>query len=180
MVLEPRIFRLDQLIETAAELMRPQALSKGLTFDIACDASVNIAVHGDPVRLNRILLNLIGNAIKFTPSGGIAVNAAAMRHDDHVLLRITVRDTGIGIAPDMHERIFEDFVQADDSIARRFGGTGLGLAIARRLSRLMRGELTVASTPGAGSTFAFEVPPLATGTVVSTSPHHRRSPRTTP
>lgn len=157
-VLEPRNFRLDQLIGTAAELMRPQALGKGLTFDIACDASVNIAVHGDPVRLNRILLNLIGNAIKFTPSGGIAVNAAAMRHDDHVLLRITVRDTGIGIAPDMHERIFEDFVQADDSIARRFGGTGLGLAIARRLSRLMRGELTVASTPGAGSTFAFEVP----------------------
>ncbi|QOZ76219.1 ATPase [Bradyrhizobium sp. CCBAU 53351] len=156
--LEPRNFRLDQLIETAAELMRPQALGKGLTFDLACDASVHASVHGDPVRLNRILLNLIGNAIKFTPSGGIAVNAAAGRHDDHVLLRVTVRDTGIGIAPDMHERIFEDFVQADDSIARRFGGTGLGLAIARRLSRLMRGELTVASTPGAGSTFTFEVP----------------------
>ncbi len=156
--LEPRNFRLDQLIETAAELMRPQALGKGLTFDLACDASVRASVHGDPVRLNRILLNLIGNAVKFTPSGGIAVAAAAERHDDHVLLRITVRDTGIGIAPDMHERIFEDFVQADDSIARRFGGTGLGLAIARRLARLMRGQLTVASTPGAGSTFSFEVP----------------------
>ncbi|MDD1533229.1 MULTISPECIES: hybrid sensor histidine kinase/response regulator [unclassified Bradyrhizobium] len=156
--LEPRNFRLDQLIETAAELMRPQALGKGLTFDLACDASVHASVHGDPVRLNRILLNLIGNAVKFTPSGGIAVAAAAERHDDHVLLRITVRDTGIGIAPDMHERIFEDFVQADDSIARRFGGTGLGLAIARRLVRLMRGQLTVASTPGAGSTFSFEVP----------------------
>ena len=156
--LEPRNFRLDQLIETAAELMRPQALGKGLTFDLACDAQVHASVHGDPVRLNRILLNLIGNAVKFTPSGGIAVAAAAERHDDHVLLRITVRDTGIGIAPDMHERIFEDFVQADDSIARRFGGTGLGLAIARRLARLMRGRLTVASTPGAGSTFSFEVP----------------------
>ncbi|WP_298241885.1 hybrid sensor histidine kinase/response regulator [uncultured Bradyrhizobium sp.] len=156
--LEPRNFRLDQLIETAADLMRPQAFGKGLTFDLACDASVGTIVHGDPVRLNRILLNLIGNAIKFTPSGGIAVNAAAEPHDDHILLRITVRDTGIGIAPDMHERIFEDFVQADDSIARRFGGTGLGLAIARRLSRLMRGELTVESTPGAGSTFALEVP----------------------
>jgi CheY-like chemotaxis protein/HPt (histidine-containing phosphotransfer) domain-containing protein/anti-sigma regulatory factor (Ser/Thr protein kinase) len=115
-------------------------------------------VHGDPVRLNRILLNLIGNAIKFTPRGGIALNAVAERHDDHVLLRITVRDTGIGIAPDMHERIFEDFVQADDSIARRFGGTGLGLAIARRLTRLMRGELTVESAPGAGSTFTLQVP----------------------
>ncbi|MBR0841241.1 response regulator [Bradyrhizobium liaoningense] len=156
--LETRDFRLDQLIEAAADLMRPQAFDKGLTFDLACDATVNTSVHGDPVRLNRILLNLIGNAIKFTPHGGIGLNAAAERHDDHVLLRITVRDTGIGIAPDMHERIFEDFVQADDSIARRFGGTGLGLAIARRLARLMRGELTVGSTPGAGSTFALEVP----------------------
>ncbi|AWM00455.1 hybrid sensor histidine kinase/response regulator [Bradyrhizobium amphicarpaeae] len=156
--LEPRSFRLDQLIETAADLMRPQAFGKGLTFDVACDASVHTSVHGDPVRLNRILLNLIGNAIKFTPSGGIAVNAAADRQAGHILLRITVRDTGIGIAPDMHERIFEDFVQADDSIARRFGGTGLGLAIARRLSRLMQGELTVESTPGTGSTFTFEVP----------------------
>ncbi|TFV75720.1 hybrid sensor histidine kinase/response regulator [Bradyrhizobium frederickii] len=156
--LEPRNFRLDQLIETTAELMRPQAVGKGLTFDLACDASVHTSVHGDPVRLNRILLNLIGNAVKFTPSGGIAVAAAAERHDDHVLLHLTVRDTGIGIAPEMHERIFEDFVQADDSIARRFGGTGLGLAIARRLARLMRGQLTVASTPGVGSTFSFEVP----------------------
>nr|WP_249811071.1 hybrid sensor histidine kinase/response regulator [Bradyrhizobium sp. 149] len=156
--LEARDFRLDQLIETAADLMRPQASSKGLTFDLACDATVNTSVHGDPVRLNRILLNLIGNAIKFTPRGGIGLNAAAERHDDRVLLRITVRDTGIGIAPDMHERIFEDFVQADDSIARRFGGTGLGLAIARRLTRLMRGELTVASIPGAGSSFMLEIP----------------------
>ena len=156
--LEPRSFRLDQLIETAADLMRPQAFSKGLSFDLACDASVNTSVHGDPVRLNRILLNLIGNAIKFTPHGGISLNAAAEPHDGHVMLRIPVRDTGIGIAPDMHERIFEDFVQADDSIARRFGGTGLGLAIARRLTRLMRGELTLESTPGAGSTFTLQVP----------------------
>ncbi|EJN14419.1 signal transduction histidine kinase [Bradyrhizobium sp. YR681] len=156
--LETRDFRLDQLVETAADLMRPQAFGKGLTFDLACDTTVNISVHGDPVRLNRILLNLIGNAIKFTPRGGIDLKASAERRDDHVLLHITVRDTGIGIAPDMHERIFEDFVQADDSIARRFGGTGLGLAIARRLTRLMRGELTVESTPGAGSTFTLQVP----------------------
>ncbi|QOZ67951.1 hybrid sensor histidine kinase/response regulator [Bradyrhizobium arachidis] len=156
--LETRDFRLDQLVETAADLMRPQAFGKGLAFDLACEATADISVHGDPVRLNRILLNLIGNAIKFTPHGGIAVRAEAEQHDNHVLLRVTVRDTGIGIAPDMHERIFEDFVQADDSIARRFGGTGLGLAIARRLTRLMRGELTVTSTPGEGSTFTLEVP----------------------
>nr|WP_249809653.1 hybrid sensor histidine kinase/response regulator [Bradyrhizobium sp. 139] len=156
--LETRDFRLDQLIEAAADLMRPQAFGKRLTFDLACDENVETFVHGDPVRLNRILLNLIGNAIKFTPSGGIGLKATAARHDDHVLLSLTVRDTGIGIAPDMHERIFEDFVQADDSIVRRFGGTGLGLAIARRLTRLMRGELTVESTPGAGSTFTLQVP----------------------
>lgn len=156
--LETRDFRLGQLIESAADLMRPQASSKGLAFELACDATVNISVHGDPVRLNRILLNLIGNAIKFTPRGGIGLTASAEQRDEHVLLHISVRDTGIGIAPDMHERIFEDFVQADDSIARRFGGTGLGLAIARRLTRLMHGVLTVASTPGAGSTFTLEVP----------------------
>ncbi|KJC48379.1 ATPase [Bradyrhizobium sp. LTSP849] len=156
--LETRDFRLDRLIETAADLMRPQAFGKGLTFDLGCDATVSTFVHGDPVRLNRILLNLIGNAIKFTPRGGISLSTTTERHDDHALLRVIVRDTGIGIAPDMHERIFEDFVQADDSIARRFGGTGLGLAIARRLTRLMRGELTVESTPGAGSVFTLLVP----------------------
>jgi signal transduction histidine kinase/ActR/RegA family two-component response regulator/HPt (histidine-containing phosphotransfer) domain-containing protein len=156
--LETRDFRLDQLIETAADLMRPQAFAKGLSFDLACDATVKTSVHGDPVRLNRILLNLIGNAIKFTPGGGISLSATAERHDDHARLRVVVRDTGIGIAPDMHEKIFEDFVQADDSIARRFGGTGLGLAIARRLTRLMRGELTVESTLGKGSVFTLVVP----------------------
>lgn len=173
--LETRDFRLGQLIEAAADLMRPQAFDKGLTFDLASDATVNTSVHGDPVRLNRILLNLIGNAIKFTPRGGIGLKAVAEQNDDHVLLRITIRDTGIGIPPDMHERIFEDFVQADDSIARRFGGTGLGLAIARRLARLMHGELTVESTPGAGSTFTLQVPlgraasGIAQGTVLSPS-----------
>lgn len=156
--LETRDFRLDQLIETAADLMRPQAFGKGLSFDLDCDATIGTSVHGDPVRLNRILLNLIGNAIKFTPSGGISLSATAERRSDDTLLRVVVRDTGIGIAPDMHERIFEDFVQADDSIARRFGGTGLGLAIARRLTRLMRGELTVESTPGQGSVFTLLVP----------------------
>lgn len=166
-ILETRDFRLDQLIEAAVDLMRPQALDKGLRFDLACDATVDVAAHGDPVRLNRILLNLIGNAIKFTPSGGIGVSAAAERRDDHLLLRINVRDTGIGIAPELHERIFEDFVQADDSIARRFGGTGLGLAIARRLTRLMRGELKVESAPGAGSTFTLQVPLGLAGTSVA-------------
>ncbi|MBR0823912.1 response regulator [Bradyrhizobium manausense] len=156
--LERRDFRLDQLVEAAAELMRPQAQAKGLAFNLSCDAGVDAYVHGDPVRLNRVLLNLIGNAVKFTPKGTIDLTASVAPNDGALLLRFTVADTGIGIAPDMHERIFEDFVQADDSIARRFGGTGLGLAIARRLTRLMGGELTVESAPGSGSTFHLTVP----------------------
>jgi len=156
--LETRDFRLDQLIEAAADLMRPQALAKGLAFDLSRDSSLSTKVHGDPVRLNRVLLNLIGNAIKFTATGRITIRAAVELHRDSRLLRVTVEDTGIGIAPGMHERIFEDFVQADDSIARRFGGTGLGLAIARRLTGLMKGELTVQSTPGTGSAFHLAVP----------------------
>lgn len=157
-VMESRNFRLDQLIETAVDLLRPQALAKGLAFDLACDASVRVDVHGDPVRLNRVLLNVIGNAIKFTSEGSIGVLATIARQSSGYQLRLTVEDTGIGIAPEMHERIFEDFVQADDSVARRFGGTGLGLAIARRLARLMGGDLSVESVPGSGSAFHLVMP----------------------
>jgi signal transduction histidine kinase/HPt (histidine-containing phosphotransfer) domain-containing protein len=157
-VLESRDFRLDQLIETAADLLRPQALAKGLAFDLSCDASARMQVHGDPVRLNRLLLNVIGNAIKFTSDGRIGLLATIARQQSAYQLRLTVEDTGIGIAPEMHERIFEDFVQADDSVARRFGGPGLGLAIARRLAHLMGGDLTVESTPGSGSAFHLVMP----------------------
>ena len=157
-VLESRDFRLDQLIETAADLLRPQALAKGLTFDLSCAASVRMDVLGDPVRLNRVLLNVIGNAVKFTSDGRIGLLATIVRQQFGYQLRLSVEDTGIGIAPEMHERIFEDFVQADDSVARRFGGTGLGLAIARRLARLMGGDLTVESTPGIGSAFHLVMP----------------------
>jgi signal transduction histidine kinase/DNA-binding NarL/FixJ family response regulator len=157
-VLESRDFRLDQLIETAADLLRPQALAKGLAFDLSCDASARMQVHGDPVRLNRVLLNVIGNAIKFTSDGRIGLRATIARQQPGYQLKLTVEDTGIGIAAEMHEQIFEDFVQADDSVARRFGGTGLGLAIARRLARLMGGDLTVESAPGVGSAFHLVMP----------------------
>lgn len=157
-VLESRDYRLDQLIETAVDLMRPQALVKGLAFELAFDPSLRMDVRGDPVRLNRVLLNVIGNAVKFTSEGGIRVRATIARQSSAYQLRLTVEDTGIGISPEMHELIFEDFVQADDSVARRFGGTGLGLAIARRLARLMGGDLTVESAPGSGSTFHLEMP----------------------
>jgi signal transduction histidine kinase/HPt (histidine-containing phosphotransfer) domain-containing protein len=152
--LERRNFHLGQLIEATADLMRPQAEAKRLALDVTLDESVVRDVNGDPVRLNRVLLNLIGNAIKFTADGNVTVRARLEeRGPVERILHLSVSDTGIGVAREMQEHIFEDFVQADDSIARRFGGTGLGLAISRRLARLMDGELAIFSEPGAGSTF---------------------------
>jgi CheY-like chemotaxis protein/two-component sensor histidine kinase len=154
---ERRNFHLDHLIEAATELMRPQAEAKGLTLVLDIDAAAQ--VNGDPVRLNRVLLNLLSNAIKFTEHGRVDVRAVLERSDNSEMrLRLSVTDTGIGIAPEMQERIFEDFVQADDSIVRRFGGTGLGLAISRRLTQLMGGDLEVKSTLGAGSVFQLTLP----------------------
>ncbi len=151
--LEQRDFRLDQVVVSAVELMRPQAEAKGLALTLAMRGHLVAPVHGDPVRLNRALLNLVGNAIKFTEQGKVEVTAEVTPVDGVMLLRIAVSDTGIGISPAAQARIFQDFVQADDSIVRRFGGTGLGLAISRRLAQLMGGTLTVESTQGAGSTF---------------------------
>jgi signal transduction histidine kinase/DNA-binding response OmpR family regulator len=156
--LEQRDFQLQQSIAATIDLMRPLAEAKKLDVVVASDISSATTVHGDPVRLNRVLLNLLGNAIKFTEQGQIAVTASARQSNGEVLLDVAVRDSGIGIAPAMQQRIFEDFVQADDSIARRFGGTGLGLAISRRLARLMGGDLLVESVAGAGSTFRLSVP----------------------
>ena len=171
--LERRNFRLGSLIEATIDLMRPQADAKGLRLDAALDASLAASVTGDPVRLNRILLNLLGNAIKFTARGDVRVQAALVEGS----LRLSVSDTGIGIAPEMQERIFEDFVQADDSIVRRFGGTGLGLAISRRLARLMGGDLTVESAAGAGSTFRLALPLApAAETPVAIEPQGRPIP----
>jgi signal transduction histidine kinase/HPt (histidine-containing phosphotransfer) domain-containing protein/ActR/RegA family two-component response regulator len=157
-VLDRRTFHLGQLIGAAVDLLRPQAETKGLTLEVAVDISAARHVGGDSVRLNRVLLNLVGNAVKFTERGRIDIAAALVGDGAETQLRLSVRDTGIGIAPQMLGRIFEDFVQADDSIARRFGGTGLGLAISRRVARQMGGDLTVESAPDAGSTFRLCVP----------------------
>lgn len=153
--LELRDFRPDQVVEAAVDLLRPEAESKGLSLDLSMRGDMATYVIGDPVRLNRVVLNLLGNAIKFTGRGGIRVDMEFVSADG--VLNLKVADTGIGIAPDLQERIFEDFVQADNDIARRFGGTGLGLAISRRLARLMGGDLTVSSELGKGSTFALSV-----------------------
>jgi signal transduction histidine kinase len=113
---------------------------------------------GDPMRLRQVLLNLLSNALKFTTSGSVTLRVGVLvQRQQHVQLCVDVVDTGIGIAPEQQERIFEPFTQADGSITRRFGGTGLGLSIVKRLVELMGGRLELHSQPGQGSTFRFVV-----------------------
>ena len=151
-ILEPREFDLGTLVRNTVDLLRPKAAAKDLRLALAIEpAAFPPLVQADPTRINRVLLNLLGNAIKFTDSGSIDVKVTLAKG----LLGIEVADTGIGIPPAAQGRIFDDFIQADASIARRFGGSGLGLAICRRIARLMKGDLTVESTPGLGSVFRF-------------------------
>jgi signal transduction histidine kinase len=148
-----------EVVEASRRIMEPQAGKKGLAFSCTVHDDVPDALMGDPGRLRQVLLNLIGNAVKFTPSGSIALSVGldgrTSSRDSEVVLRFAVRDTGIGIPAEKQNLIFEAFSQADTSITRRFGGTGLGLAICSRLVRMMGGDITVMSVPGEGSTFTF-------------------------
>jgi len=154
MDLEQRPFSLPAEIEKNCLLFVPQAEQKGLSLQWHIAPSVPAHVTGDSLRLGQVLINLIGNAVKFTAQGSISVEVdAEALVGDNSLIRFTVRDTGIGIAQDAAERLFRSFSQIESSTARRFGGTGLGLAIARRLCLLMGGDITVQSLPGHGSTF---------------------------
>jgi CheY-like chemotaxis protein len=131
---------------------------KGLAVTTAIAPGTAPTIVGDPTRLKQVITNLVANAIKFTAAGGIhasvrQLHEASTRH--LAMLQFSVRDTGIGVPPDMHAAIFEAFRQADTSVTRRFGGTGLGLAIASKLVAMMGGEIWLGSAPGAGSTFHF-------------------------
>ena len=149
------------LVSDVIGLLAPRAAEKGLRLESRVSAAVPGALVGDEVRLRQILINLVGNGVKFTSAGIVAVavdlDSSAPPPDAArpVGLRFTVTDTGIGIAPEHQQRIFEAFAQADGSTTRKFGGTGLGLAISTRLVELLGGRLTVDSTPGQGSTFSF-------------------------
>jgi signal transduction histidine kinase/CheY-like chemotaxis protein len=162
-------FDLHALVVDVTDLFRGRATGKGLAVRLEIDPGVPRDVSGDALRIRQVMTNLIGNAVKFTERGTIAVRLGAETDDrDHEpvspvgdrsanarRLRFEVIDTGVGIAADELQRIFEPFSQADDSPARRFGGTGLGLAIARQLVELMEGEIGVESEPGRGSRFWF-------------------------
>ncbi len=141
---------LPHAVRGCLQLMVPLATRKGLELDWYLEDMVPAQVLGDDLRFRQILLNLLGNAVKFTAQGSVGVY---LRMTDAGRLEVEVRDTGIGIAPERLGRIFEQFVQADVSIARQYGGTGLGLAISAKLARLLGGELRVESEPGAGTSF---------------------------
>jgi signal transduction histidine kinase/HPt (histidine-containing phosphotransfer) domain-containing protein len=153
-------FDLDDLVAAALELIRVRADDKGLDVTSALSPHIPRALKGDPDRLRQILINLLGNAIKFTESGevGLRVDREPTQADGVEWLRFTVSDTGVGIPGDKLALIFDSFAQADSSISRRFGGTGLGLTISRQLVERMGGRLEVTSAAGKGSTFTFAVP----------------------
>ena len=150
---------LDEVVRAAVEPLVPRAAAKGIELRSSVTKAFPTHLLGDPVRLRQVLINLVGNAIKFTEQGWIEVTAEQVRFDDDgALVRFEVRDTGIGIAPASQDILFDAFTQADSSTSRRFGGTGLGLAICQKLVQLMGGEIEIESQLGQGSTFHFTVP----------------------
>ena len=147
------------VVENATDMQRADAITKGLSLTTSIAADVPASLMGDAGRLRQVMINLVGNAVKFTQTGEVTVKVTVEDADDEsVSLRCEVRDTGVGIAADQLQRVFEAFAQADDSSTRRKGGTGLGLAIARQLMELMGGKIGVISQPGKGSLFWFTVP----------------------
>ncbi|MCC7274784.1 MAG: PAS domain-containing protein [Alphaproteobacteria bacterium] len=144
-----------RLLADAATTFRATAAAKGIDIDIRVAPDVPREVLGDPGKINQILANLIGNAVKFTERGGVAIGVSMTGDSDRPMLRWTVADTGIGLSEAEMARLFEPFSQADSSTSRRFGGTGLGLAISRRLAEAMGGRIGVESEVGSGSLFWF-------------------------
>jgi two-component system, sensor histidine kinase and response regulator len=166
--LDPADFDLAALLDETVALVRPAAEEKHLTLQARRGAGLPATVRGDGGRVRQVLLNLVGNAVKFTAQGSVTVHAAPAGP----MVRFEVTDTGIGISPADAERLFEPFTQADASTTRTYGGTGLGLAISRQLTEAMGGTIGVTSEPGTGSTFWCEIPfEPARGDAGTTAPH---------
>lgn len=146
-------------IEGAVDMFTIRAQEKKLDYLVFVDPALPDTVHGDPVRIRQVLVNLLGNAFKFTQTGSVTLNVGLARESDtDLVMRVEVIDTGIGLSDIAMRRLFQPFTQADGSMTRKYGGTGLGLAISKRLVELMGGEIGVESREGAGSTFWFEIP----------------------
>jgi signal transduction histidine kinase/DNA-binding NarL/FixJ family response regulator len=150
-------FDLPELLHDTAAMIRPLAAARGLRFSLDLADDLPRRLQGDPLRIGQILTNLLGNAVKFTDHGEISLRSYVRHVDDGREVRFVVRDTGLGIAPDRQQAVFESFVQAGEAASAR-QGAGLGLAISRQLAELMHGKLEVESRPGEGSTFTFSLP----------------------
>ncbi|MEL7025556.1 MAG: ATP-binding protein [Pseudomonadota bacterium] len=161
MVLDAAEFYPFEVAEDVVSMMAGNVQNKPIELSVEVDPNLTTALVGDAVRLRQVLINLTGNAIKFTEHGevslAVSLTTPIKSSDSHVSLQFSVSDTGIGIHPEKQQTIFESFMQEDGSTTRRFGGTGLGLAISRQIVDLMGGRITVDSTPGDGSTFSFVV-----------------------
>jgi two-component system, sensor histidine kinase RpfC len=156
-VLEHADFDLHALVNSTCRILAAQTAAKGVEFVVSIMPEVPPLVRGDPHYLRQVLINLAGNAVKFTERGSVTVHVSAQSEtESSVRLKFSVRDTGIGIAPEAQGRIFESFTQADESTTRRFGGTGLGTTIAKQLVGMMGGRIGLESAVGLGSTFWFE------------------------
>src|SRR3984885_6849192 len=149
---------LPALLSEVISLMRPRAAEKGLDFGVTFGGSIPHLIQSDPLRVRQILVNLLGNAVKFTESGRIDMRITDEgANGPNIALRIDVIDSGIGMSQEQQERLFLPFTQGDASITRKFGGTGLGLTISRQLAKLLGGEVTATSQPGVGSTFTMKL-----------------------
>ncbi len=166
--LERQPFNLRQCVEDALDLVAPNAAEKNLELASLVEKGVPLAIYGDITRVRQILVNLLNNAVKFTEEGEVVLRLDAEKIDEkNTKLTFSVRDTGIGISPELQDRLFQSFSQVDASTTRKYGGTGLGLAISKQLVEMMGGEIGVESEVGQGSTFFFSFP----AEVAPGSPH---------
>ncbi|OAN50430.1 sensor protein gacS [Paramagnetospirillum marisnigri] len=157
-------FELPPLVESVVDILAPRAHAKGIEIASLIPPDLRVMVRGDPGRLRQVLMNLTGNAVKFTEKGGVSIELRTLDlTDGRAMIRFEVKDTGIGIAKEAQGRLFSMFQQVDSSTARRYGGTGLGLAISRRLANLMGGDVGLDSEPGRGSRFWIDLPLVVLG-----------------